>query len=62
MPPQHKHTTQLSLTQLCDLMEQSDVEETLDLGSTILHVVQHVHKGKVLLVSTACGLAALVTL
>ena len=62
MPNNIKNMERIGFGELCDLMEQSEVERTLDLGSTILHIVHHVHKGSLLLVSTVDERAAVVSL
>lgn len=49
---------EIDVAELCDLMADFEADQSLDLGSTILHVGQHVHLGRVLFISTACGRAA----
>lgn len=53
---------EVSLSDLCELLTNFVTSATIDLGSTILHVGNHVHMGKLILVSTACGRAACITL
>lgn len=62
MPKQLIKAKEVGVEELCSLMEQSSIEETLDLGSTILHVADHVHHGRLVLISTACGRAAVLSL
>ena len=62
MPNNIKNMESIGFGELCSLLEQSEVERTLDLGSTILHIVQHVHRGSLLLVSTVDEKAAVVSL
>jgi hypothetical protein len=37
----------------CDLLEASSIEESLDLGSAIVHRVSHPVEGKLILINTA---------
>lgn len=58
MPKLKKEAMEVSITEMCKLLSESVVTRTIDLGSTILHVGEHVHLGTLTLVSTACGRAA----
>lgn len=56
--PSPMKTIEIEVAELCDLMADFEADHSLDLGSTVLHVGKHVHLGRVLFVSTACGRAA----
>lgn len=58
MPMLNKEAVEIQITELCQLLADFVVSRSIDLGSTILHVGEHVHLGKLTLVSTACGRAA----
>jgi hypothetical protein len=58
MPKFKKETQEVEVAELCQLLNDFIVATTIDLGSTILHVGEHVHLGRLVLVSTACGRAA----
>jgi hypothetical protein len=58
MPKFKKETQEVEVAELCQLLTDFIVATTIDLGSTILHVGEHVHLGRLVLVSTACGRAA----
>lgn len=58
MPMLNKEAVEIQITELCHLLADFVVSRSIDLGSTILHVGEHVHLGKLTLVSTACGRAA----
>lgn len=57
-----RRAVEVPLAELCDLLSDFIVASTIDLGSTILHVGEHVHLGKLILISTACGRAACISL
>lgn len=59
---QHKDLIEIDIQELSELLERSEVRRTLDLGSTILHVAEHVQHGPILLTSTVCGRAAILPL
>lgn len=42
----------ISLESYCDLLEESEVQSTLDMGSALLHKVLHPKLGNIVLVST----------
>jgi hypothetical protein len=54
--------TPIGFDELCVLLEDTYVEKSVNLGSTILHLGRHVQLGRVILVSTLTGLGACVTL
>ena len=58
MPKFKKEAQEVQVTELCQLLADSVVSTTIDLGSTILHVGAHAQLGDLILVSTACGRAA----
>lgn len=58
MPKFKKETQEVQVAELCQLLTDFVTSATIDLGSTILHVGEHVHLGKLVLVSTVCGRAA----
>lgn len=58
MPKFKKETQEIQVGELCQLLTDFVISTTIDLGATILHVGEHVHLGKLILVSTACGRAA----
>lgn len=58
MPSSNIEAAEVPVTKLCQLLEEFIVAKSIDLGSTILHVGQHVHLGPMVLVSTICGRAA----
>jgi hypothetical protein len=62
MPKSKEQTLEIQVAELCQLMEDFVVNKSIDLGSTILHLGEHVHLGKLILVSTACGRAACITM
>lgn len=54
-------TQAVDIDQLADLIEQSNVTETLDLGSTFVHRATHPEHGNVILISTAGASHAILT-
>jgi hypothetical protein len=60
--PEFKEAIEIHVSELCRLLESLAVSTSIDLGSTILHVGEHVHLGKLILVSTACGRAARISM
>jgi hypothetical protein len=58
MPKYNKEAIEIQVSELCRLLEDFVVSKSIDLGTTILHLGEHVHLGKLVLVSTACGRAA----
>lgn len=50
---------EVELSVLCDMLEESEVIESLDIGSAIVHQVSHPSRGRMVLVSTVCGRAAI---
>ena len=53
-------SSEIELGQCCDLLEQSEVKQSIDLGSSVIHDVIHAEHGRVILINTACGRAAAV--
>jgi len=43
---------EVSLEIFCDLLEQSAIAETINLGSAVIHKITHPEFGKLVLVST----------
>lgn len=56
--PSRSKALEIDIAELCHLLTEFVASKTIDLGSTILHVGEHVHMGKLILVSTVCGRAA----
>lgn len=54
--------TEVSLEELTTLLSQIQIWQSLDLGSTILHLGVHIHRGPMMLVSTDSGRSAAVFL
>jgi hypothetical protein len=54
--------TPVDFEELCVLLEGTHIENSVDLGSTILHLGRHVHLGRVILVSTLSGQSARISL
>jgi hypothetical protein len=50
---------EVSVGVLCDLLEGSTVQSSMDLGSAVIHEVCHVTFGQMTLISTICGRAAI---
>lgn len=57
-----KKADEIPIAQLCQLLTEFVSAKTIDLGSTILHVGEHVHLGELILISTDAGRAACITL
>ena len=62
MPEYNKQAVENQATELFQLLESFAISASIDLGSTILHVGEHVHLGKLVLVSTVCGRAARISI
>lgn len=52
--------SEISLDDHCALLEASEVLKTLDIGSALIQQISHPAHGKVTLVNTICGRAAVI--
>lgn len=48
---------EVSHEEFCDVLEQAAVQSTTDLGSTIIHTVQHPEQGRMILIGTTARYA-----
>jgi len=62
MPAYCQTASEISTQELVNKLEQFEVRQTVDLGSTLLQIGVHVYDGPMLLVSTMCGRAAMIAL
>lgn len=62
MQLQTKFANPITLQEFADILEESTLNETLDLGSAVIHKVTHRTRGALALVSTSGGACAVMAL
>lgn len=53
-----KSGTEINLGECSDLLEQSVINSSIDIGSAVVHSATHPHHGEIMLVNTICGRCA----